>query len=175
MVDVNIRTNHIQLNRMKHDNCVGRVLHKEKVQFQEPNSNIFASFNTFSTFSMNNNQSNHSEDGFAFLILPNNSASNFEQLWWSTWPCQCCKQWRCQQSFVCNWDWYISKCRIWRSKFKPCGCCCEWCMFDCNIWLLWNLFSIILHEQRNIWSLDCLHNRWWNTQNYCATTLQWYC
>ncbi len=31
MVDVNIRTNHIQLNGMKHDNRVGRVLHKEKV------------------------------------------------------------------------------------------------------------------------------------------------
>ncbi len=95
-------TNHIQLNGMKRDNCVGRVLHKEKVQFQEPNSKKIASFNTFFTFSMNNNRSNHSEDGFAFLILPNNSASNFEQLWWTTWPCQCCKQWKCQQSFVCN-------------------------------------------------------------------------
>jgi hypothetical protein len=58
MVDVNIGTNHIQLNGMKCDNCVGGVLHKEKVQFQEPNSNIFASFNIFFTFFVNNNRNN---------------------------------------------------------------------------------------------------------------------
>jgi hypothetical protein len=73
---------------MKRDNCVGKVLDTKKVQFQELNSNILASFKTFFTFFVNNN---HSEDGFAFIIVPNNSAPNFEQLWWATWPCQCCK------------------------------------------------------------------------------------
>ncbi len=34
MVNVNIGTNHIQLNGMKHDNCVSRALHKKKYNFK---------------------------------------------------------------------------------------------------------------------------------------------
>jgi hypothetical protein len=53
---------------------VGRILHPEKVQFQDVTSMTFASFSTFFTFSVNSSSNTINGDGLAFIIVANNNA-----------------------------------------------------------------------------------------------------
>jgi hypothetical protein len=50
--DVQIQSEFLQLNTAQVA-AIGRVLYSERVQFQDPSSEKFASFNTFFTFSVN--------------------------------------------------------------------------------------------------------------------------
>jgi hypothetical protein len=51
----------------------GRILHPEKVQFQDVKSMTFASFSTFFIFSVNSSSDNITGDGLAFIIVANNT------------------------------------------------------------------------------------------------------
>ncbi|CAN5962466.1 unnamed protein product [Sphagnum jensenii] len=52
---------------------VGRILHPEKVQFQDVKSMTFASFSTFFTFSVTSSSNTLSGDGLAFIIVANSN------------------------------------------------------------------------------------------------------
>ncbi|CAM6012821.1 unnamed protein product [Sphagnum balticum] len=52
---------------------VGRILHPEKVQFQDVTSMTFASFSTFFTFSVNSSSNIYTGDGLAFIIVAHNT------------------------------------------------------------------------------------------------------
>jgi hypothetical protein len=53
---------------------VSRILHPEKVQFQDVTSMTFASFSTFFTFSVNCSSTILSGDGLAFIVVANNAS-----------------------------------------------------------------------------------------------------
>jgi len=69
--DVQIHPEFLQLNTAQVA-AIGRVLYSERVQFQDPSSKKFASFNTFFTFSVNSSISS-SSDGLAFIIVGSNT------------------------------------------------------------------------------------------------------
>jgi hypothetical protein len=71
--DAAIYSVYLQLN--KEDTfSVGRILHPEKVQFQDVKSMTFASFSTFFTFSVNSSSKTNFGDGLAFIIVANNTS-----------------------------------------------------------------------------------------------------
>jgi hypothetical protein len=74
--DAEIFSEGIELNlqNVSYASVVCRILHPEKVQFQDVKSMTFASFSTFFTFSVSSFSSNDTTgDGLAFIIAANNN------------------------------------------------------------------------------------------------------
>jgi serine/threonine protein kinase len=72
--DAEIFLDYIELNvAVSYAFGVGRILHREKVQFQDVKSKTFASFSTFFTFSVNSSSNIYNGDGLAFIIVANNT------------------------------------------------------------------------------------------------------
>ncbi len=73
--DAEIFSDYIELNveNASFDFGVGRILHPEKVQFQDVKSKTFASFSTFFTFSVNSSGNIYYGDGLAFIIVADNT------------------------------------------------------------------------------------------------------
>ncbi len=73
--DAEIFSDYIELNveNASFDFGVGRILHPEKVQFQDVKSKTFASFSTFFTFSVNSSGNSYYGDGLAFIIVADNT------------------------------------------------------------------------------------------------------
>ncbi|CAK9209360.1 unnamed protein product [Sphagnum troendelagicum] len=81
--DAEILLEYIELNlnveSVSYAYGVGRILHPEKVQFQDVKSMTLASFSTFFTFSVNSSSNTYNGDGLAFIIVGSNTLppSNF--------------------------------------------------------------------------------------------------
>ncbi|CAK9210384.1 unnamed protein product [Sphagnum troendelagicum] len=73
--DAEIFPDYIKLNAENVSDAygVGRILYREKVQFQDVKSMTFASFSTFFTFSVNTSNNTLYGDGLAFIIVANNA------------------------------------------------------------------------------------------------------